>query len=232
VLLNTHAAESPTEMKIVEQKYGLRPPRHLDALGLLTGRTVLAHCVLLNHDEIGLLAARGTAVAHCPISNLKLGAGIAPVNSMLNRGVKVMIGTDGAQSSNDLNLWPAMRMAALLQKGICNDPTLVPARQVVRMATCGAAEALGLGDKIGALEVGKRADLILLDLRQAHAIPLYDVYLHLVYSAGREDVSTVLINGRKIMHERRMLTIDELETHDRVRALSRQIHSFSRQLSP
>ena len=227
VLLNTHAAESPIEMKIVEQKYGLRPPRHLDAHGLLTGRTVLAHCTLLNQDEIELVATRGTAVAHCPISNLKLGAGIAPVKSMLNSGVKVMIGTDGAQSSNDLNLWPAMRMATLLQKGIHHDPTLVSARQVVRMSTCGAAEALGLADRIGALEVGKRADLILLDLRQPHALPLYDVYLHLVYSAGREDVSTVLINGKKVMHERRMLTIDELETNDRVRALSKQIDAFA-----
>ena len=231
VLLNTHAAESPIEVKTIEQKYGLRPPGHLDAHGLLTARTVLAHGVFLNRDEIDLLATRGTAVAHCPISNLKLGAGIAPVNGMLNRGVKVMVGTDGAQSSNDLNLWPVMRMTALLQKGIHNDPTLVPARQVVNMATRGAAEALGLADQIGTLEAGKRADLILLDLGQTHSLPLYDVYLHLLYAAGREDVSTVIINGKKVMHERQMLTIDERETNDRARALSRQIQAYAQTLS-
>lgn len=227
VLINTHASESPVEMQIVQAKYGATPPRHLDALGCLTNRTVLAHGTLLKPDDIELVAERGAAVAHCPISNLKLGAGIAPVNRMLRRGVHVMVGTDGAQSSNDLNLWTVMRMATLLQKGINNDPTLVPPREVVRMATRGAAEALGLGDRIGSLEIGKRADLILLDLRQAHALPLYDVYLHLVYSAGREDVATVIINGRKVMQERHMLTIDELESYDRVSALSKQIHSTS-----
>ena len=231
VLLNTHAAESPVEVQTIEQKYGSRPPEHLDAQGLLTAHTVIAHGVFLNPTEIDLLATRGTAVAHCPISNLKLGAGIAPVKGLLDRGVKVGVGTDGAQSSNDLNLWPVMRMTALLQKGIHNDPTLVPARQVVKMATRGAAEALGLAGQLGSLEAGKRADVILLDLGQTHALPLYDVYLHLVYAAGREDVSTVIINGRKVMHERRMLTIDERETRDRARALSGEIQSFAQTLS-
>lgn len=224
VLMNTHASESKTEVKIIQQNYGTTPPRHLEANGFFTGRTVLAHCVQLDQTDIELLAARPTAAAHCPISNLKIGAGIAPVSKMLSAGMRVVVGTDGAQSSNDLDMWKAMRMSALLQKGINYDATLMPARQVVRMATSGSAEALGLADKIGALEAGKRADVILVELKQPHSQPFYDAYSHLVYSAGREDVTTVLINGRKVMQGRHLLTIDQAETIDRVNALSRRIH--------
>jgi 5-methylthioadenosine/S-adenosylhomocysteine deaminase len=209
VLLSTHASETGAEVTTVRQRYGQSPPHHLDGLGMLTGHTVLAHCVHLAADEIKLLAERQTVVAHCPLSNLKLGSGVAPIPRMRQEGVRTTLGTDGPVSGNDLDMWLAMRLAAILPKGVQQDPTLMPASEVVKMATCDAARALGLGDKVGSLAPGKQADLILIDLDQPHLTPLYDVYSHLVYAVGRADVETVLIQGRIVMQERELTTLDE-----------------------
>jgi 5-methylthioadenosine/S-adenosylhomocysteine deaminase len=192
-------------------------------LGILSPHTVLAHCVHVSQDEIGLFAERGVTVAHCPISNLKLAAGIAPVAPMLRAGVRVALGTDSAQSSNDLNLWNDLRLAPILQKTVQGDPTVMPAPRVVRMATCDAARALGLGDKIGSLEEGKCADIIMLDLGAVHSQPLYDVYAQLLYSLGREDVSTVLIDGRIVMQDRQLVTLDKAEIFSRLLELALEI---------
>lgn len=223
VWFNTHCSETTAEVEIVTKNSGASPPRYLDSLGILSSHTVLAHCIHVPQDEIELFAERGVTVAHCPISNLKLAAGIAPIVPMQRAGVRVALGTDSAQSSNDLNLWNDLRLAPILQKNAQGDPTVMPAKQVIRMATCDAARALGLDDKIGSLEAGKRADIILLDLDAAHAQPLYDVYAQLVYALGREDVSTVLIDGRIVLQDRQLTTLDRAEIFSQLSELAAEI---------
>ncbi len=211
----THLSETEAEVAQVQERTGLRPPAYFDSLGLLGPGSLFAHAVHLNEEEIALLAERGAAVAHCPESNLKLGSGVAPVPDMLQAGVTVGLGTDGAASNNDLDLLGETRTAALLHKGVCQDPTVLPARQALYMATRGSAAALGLGDRIGSLAPGKRADLITLDLSALHLTPRYDVYSHLVYAAGRSDVRDAVIQGRVVMRERELLTLDEREIRAR-----------------
>jgi 5-methylthioadenosine/S-adenosylhomocysteine deaminase len=226
VLLHTHASETAAELASVRERYGAAPPEHFDRLGLLSERTILAHCVHVSDEEIALLAERRAVVAHCPVCNLKLGSGIAPLKKMREAGVRVALGTDGPVSSNDLDLWLAMRFVATLHKGVSHDPTFLDVRDVVRMVTCDAADALGLGDRIGSLEAGKRADLILIDLNSPHLAPLYDVYSHLVYAVGRGDVSTALIDGRPVMLNRQLTTLDQAAILASVRALAPQIQDF------
>lgn len=226
--LSTHVSETRTEVRTVRERYQASPPRHLDRLGLLTERAVLAHCVHLADDEIDLVARRGAAIAHCPVSNLKLGSGIMPLPKMRRAGARLALGTDGPVSSNDLDLWIAMRFAATLHRGVHEDPTVTSAREVVRMVTCDAARALGLGDRIGSLEVGKLADVIVIDLDVPHLVPLYDVYAHLVYTVGRQDVTTTIIHGRIVMQDRRLLTIDEEAAVAATRELAQAIWAGSR----
>ncbi len=219
----THASETTSEVATVLERYGRRPVDHLDSLGLLGPKTVLAHGVHLQDEEIRRLAESGASVVHCPQSNLKTGAGIARVADLLQAGVNVALGTDGAASNNDLDLWGEMYFAALLQKGVRQDPTVVPARQALHMATMGGARALALQDRIGSLEPGKRADIILVDLDRPHLTPLYDVYSHLVYAVRAGDVRTVLIHGRPVMRDRVLLTINEEEALTLARRVGRSI---------
>jgi 5-methylthioadenosine/S-adenosylhomocysteine deaminase len=219
----THASESKGELEIVQKRYGKTAIEHLDALGLLTPHTLLAHCVHLRDDEIALLAERHTKVAHCPESNLKLGSGIARVPDMLRAGVTVGLGTDGAASNNDLNMWGEMRTAALIQKGISFNPTSLPASQAFRMATIEGAKALGLDHLIGSLEVGKRADIAIVDFQRTHLIPFYDYYSHLVYAVDRSDVRDVIINGQVVMRDRELTTIDDIAVLDQAREIREKI---------
>jgi 5-methylthioadenosine/S-adenosylhomocysteine deaminase len=193
---------------------------------MLDSRMILAHCVHLTDEEIDLLAERRTLVAHCPGSNLKLACGVARVTQLQRAGARVALGTDGPVSSNDLNLWYVMRLAAMLAKGIGKDAALLPAREVVYMATLGAAEGLGLQDRIGSLEAGKEADIILVDLQRPHSAPMYDVYPHLVYSACPADVSTVLIQGKVVMRQGRLITLDEAGALGEMQALAGEIARF------
>jgi len=204
----THASETRQEVEESLAQHGMTPVKYLDAIGLLNSKTLLAHCVYLDDDEISLLAHRGTSTVHCPSSNLKLGSGIARVSDLLKAGVNVAIGTDGAASNNDLNMWEEMRLAALLQKGVHLDPTVLPANQVLKMATIGGARALNLGDEIGSLEPGKRADLILVDLNSLNLTPMYDVVSHLVYAANAHDVCMTMIDGKIVYRNRELMTID------------------------
>jgi 5-methylthioadenosine/S-adenosylhomocysteine deaminase len=229
VWFNTHCSETTTEVQTVTQNTGASPPRYLDSLGILSDHTVLAHCIHLPQDEIDLFAARGVTVAHCPVSNLKLAAGIAPIVPMQRAGVHVTLGTDSAQSSNDLHLWNDLRLAPILQKNTYGDPTLMPAPAVVKMVTCDAARHLGLGDQVGSLERGKRADIILLDLNMAHAQPLYDIYAQIVYALGRDNVCTVLINGKIVLRDRVLQTMNENEMMGSVRELSEKISAEATQ---
>jgi len=222
-LFHTHASETVNEANMVRSQYGLTPVQHLNQLGLLGSRTLLAHAVHISEEEIEILASTGTSVSHNPQSNFKLASGVAPVTRLIEKGVRVSLGTDGACSGNDLDLWKAMRMAAMMQKICHNDPTVAGARQMVRMATIEGAHALGLGAITGSLEVGKRADMIVIDLNQAHLVPLYDPYAQLVYAVGRGDVCSVLINGRKVMDDYHLLSVDEKEILMAVRAFSDQV---------
>ncbi|MFJ3802187.1 amidohydrolase [Streptomyces sp. NPDC090088] len=207
-LVHIHAAENGTEVATVEVKYGKRPVELLDALGLLGPDVLLAHAVDLTGPEIAAIARTGTAVAHCPVSNLKLGCGIAPVPRLLGAGVTVGLGTDGAVSSNSLDVLGAVRQAALVHKA-GGDPTAVGAEQAVRMATIEGARALGLGDQLGSLEVGKRADLIVVDLDAPHLRPLHDPWSTLAYAAHSADVRDTVVDGRVLMRGRELLTLDE-----------------------
>lgn len=226
VFFITHASETETEVRNSIQQFGVTPVKHLDRLGLLGERTLLAHCVHLDEDEFELLQNRGTVVAHCPVSNIKIASGIADVGRMLEHGVKVTLGTDGPVSGNDLNPWLTIRLATMLQKVSHNNPALLPAEKVMRMATIDAARALGLGDKLGSLEVGKQADLVLIKTNQLHSTPYYDPYAALVYSIGREDVDTVLINGQIVLERGRFVNLDEATLIARTADLGLQIGQF------
>nr|WP_203615502.1 amidohydrolase [Streptomyces sp. SID13726] len=207
-LLHIHAAENATEVATVETRYGKRPVQLLDSLGLLGPDLLLAHAVDLTGPEIAALARTGTSVAHCPVSNLKLGCGIAPVPRLLSAGVTVGLGTDGAVSSNSLDVLGAVRQAALVHKA-GGDPTAVGAETAVRMATIEGARALGLAEHLGSLEAGKRADLIVLDLDAPHLRPLHDPWSTLAYAAHSADVRDTVVDGRVLMRDRELRTLDE-----------------------
>ncbi|WP_372349147.1 amidohydrolase [Streptomyces sp. KL116D] len=207
-LIHIHAAENAAEVATVEARHGKRPVELLDSLGLLGPDVLLAHAVDLTGGEIVALARTGTSVAHCPVSNLKLGCGIAPVPRLLSAGVTVGLGTDGAVSSNTLDLLGAVRQAALVHKA-GGDPTAVGAEQAVRMATVEGARALGLGAELGSLEPGKRADLIVLDLDRPHLTPRHDPWSMLAYAAQASDVRDTVVDGRVLMRDRTLTTLDE-----------------------
>jgi 5-methylthioadenosine/S-adenosylhomocysteine deaminase len=210
VIVHTHASENKNECALVKQDTGLDNLLYLDSLGLSGPHVVLAHCVHLESAELDTLANRGTNVAHCPSSNLKLGSGIAPITAMLERGISVSLGADGAACNNRLDMFTEMRSMALMQK-VLHGPEAVPAGQALRIATMGGAKALGLAKKIGSLESGKRADVIVVNLNSLHSTPhARDLVSALVYSAQTSDVKTVIIDGRLVMKDRELLTIDEL----------------------
>lgn len=218
-LFCTHAAETRAEVADIEQRYGRSVIRHLDHLGLLDARTVLAHCVWLDDEEIEILARRGATVSHNPMSNLKLASGFARVADMLAAGVRVTLGTDGAISGNDLDMWMALRMAATLPKATTLRADAVTTAQALRMITRDAAEALGAGDRLGSLEVGKEADMILLATDRAHAVPMFDPMTHVVYSAAKSDVRHVFVAGEEVVRDGVLVKVDLADTLAEVRAL-------------
>ncbi|MCA1633199.1 MAG: 5'-deoxyadenosine deaminase [Acidobacteria bacterium] len=213
VLIHTHASENRTEIELVERQTGLRNIEYLDSVGIKGPHVLLAHCVHVNASEMDSLALTGTHVAHCPSSNLKLGSGIPPVAEMLERGVSVSLGADGAACNNRLDMFTEMRTAALLQK-VARGTTALPAERVLRMATLGGARALGLEDEIGSLETGKRADVTILDLNRLHLTPQPDVISTVVYAAEAGDVRTVLADGQILLREGKLTTIEEQATID------------------
>jgi 5-methylthioadenosine/S-adenosylhomocysteine deaminase len=207
-IIHTHASENKSECGIVERETGQRNVAYLDSLGISGSHVVLAHCIHLDDDELDTLARTKTNVAHCPSSNLKLGSGVARVSEMLDHGISVSLGADGAPCNNRLDMFTEMRTAALLQK-VMHGPEALPAERALRMATIDGARALGLGDEVGSLEVGKRADVIIVDLRALHLNPINDVASALVYSAGSSDVTTTIIDGRVLMRDGELLTLNE-----------------------
>jgi 5-methylthioadenosine/S-adenosylhomocysteine deaminase len=209
VIVHTHASENKNECALVETETGLRNVAYLDSLGLSGRQVVLAHCVHLDAAEFEILARTQTNVAHCPSSNLKLGSGIAEVTRMLNEGISVSLGADGGACNNRLDMFTEMRSMALLQKAI-HGPEAIPAKQALRIATIEGARALGLEQEIGTLEIGKRADVIAVNLNSLHAAPYAnDPISALVYSALTSDVQTVIIDGQLLMRHRDLVTLDE-----------------------
>lgn len=206
--VNIHVAETQTEVEFVRSTYDSTCIRKLDELGLFNGPAIAAHVVWPEEDEIPILQNHNVGAVHNPTSNAKLASGIAPIVELLNGGVSVGLGTDGAASNNDLDMWEEMRLATFLQKIRQMNPKALPAYTVLRMATKGSADAIGLGDQIGSLEIGKRADLIQVDLRDVHHKPLFDIYSHLVYVTDEQDVATVVIDGETVVKDRQMMTID------------------------
>jgi len=208
VLVHTHAAENRDEVRLVQKRTGATNLVYLDRVHLLNARLCVAHCIWIDGDEMELLANSGAAVLHCPSANLKLASGIARVPEMRRRGILVTLGADGAACNNNLDMFREMRLAALLQKPRLG-AEVMQAKEVVEMATILGARALKLENEIGSLEVGKRADLILLDLDGVHTLPEGNVYAQIVYAASASDVRTVVIDGEVVMRDRQLLTLDE-----------------------
>lgn len=227
MLIHCHIHETADEVAGSLKEHGVRPLARLDKLGVLNERLIAAHMVHLNDDEIALTAARGVAVAHNPSSNMKLASGFAPVQKLLDAGVSVGIGTDGAASNNKLDMFADMRLAALIAKGHTGDPTAVKAYDALKMATSHGARALHMADKIGSLHVGKRADMIAVDLSAAETQPVFDPISHLVYAAGREQVSHVWVNGQLLLEDRRLTRIDINEIREKAAWWQKNILSAS-----
>jgi 5-methylthioadenosine/S-adenosylhomocysteine deaminase len=220
VKVHTHASENLDEIALVEAERGMRNVIYLDHIGLARPNLILAHSIWLNDEEKRIIRDRGVKVTHCPGSNMKLASGVAQIPELLREGIKVGIGADGAPCNNNLDMFQEMRLTAFIQK-IQHGPTVMDARTVLRMATMGGAEVLGMENEIGSIEVGKLADLQLLDLEDFHAYPSYDadLFSRVVYAATRGDVDTVIIDGEIVMQGKIVRTIDRkrvLNESDRV----------------
>ena len=219
-----HAAEDPSEDAAARELTGMGVVEALGSIGALRPGTVLAHSVYLSDEDIARIAASGAGIAHNPQSNMKLGvARAAPVAAALAAGIPVGLGTDGPASNNDLDMFDEMDAAAKVQKFMLGDPAALPAETVFRMATAGGARVLNLHGEIGSLEPGKRADVVLVDVRRPGLTPLYRVYSHLVYAARGSDVTTVIVNGRVVVRDREIVTVDEEEVMERARGFGERV---------
>jgi 5-methylthioadenosine/S-adenosylhomocysteine deaminase len=225
----THVAETRKEVEDITRDHGARPVEYLARIGFLSPRTVAAHTVHINEGEINLLKQNGVGSVHNPQSNMKLASGVAPVPQMLRAGVALGLGTDGAASNNDLDMWEEMDTAAKLHKLSSNDPKVVTAEEALALATVGGARALHMESEIGSLEEGKRADLVVVDLDALHQTPRYNIYSQLVYATKASDVRTVVIEGRVVMRDRRLLTLDEPLIKQKARAIRERV---TRSLAP
>ena len=205
----THISETKREVEDSVKAKGASPVAYLDRIGFLNERVIAAHMVWPQGSDLAILKRRGVGVVHNPQSNMKLAAGVAPVPKMLAENLLVGLGTDGAASNNDLNMWEEMDTVAKLHKVFTGDPKVISAQQAFELATIRGAQALHLEKEIGSLETGKRADLLVVDRDTLNQIPLYNVYSDLVYATKAADVETVIINGRVVMRDRRLLTLNE-----------------------
>ena len=221
--IHVHAAETVGEMKLVANRHGGRTPIQVLADTKLLRRSVLAHGVHLSDDDIALIASNSATVVHCPASNFKLASGVARILDLQRAGVNIALGTDGPASGNDLDLWIAIRLAGYMQKTVAKDPSVLPAVDLVRMATINGAKALQLDHIIGSLEVGKRADLIVLDADSPSLTPSFEPHTTIATCVTRADVRHVLVDGQIVVRDRECLTIDRKSAISKVRALGKQV---------
>jgi len=221
--IHIHLHETMAEVELAINSTGMRPLKRLEELGLISPNLVAVHMTQLNDDEIKLLAEAGSHVVHCPESNLKLASGYCPVQKLLDAGVNVALGTDGAASNNDQNMIGEMHTAALIGKCIANDASSLSASQTLRMATINGAKALGLDSQTGSLEVGKYADMVAIDFNSLELSPVYNPVSHLVYSCGREQVTDVWVAGKHLLKERALTTLDEHKIISKVQAWNDKI---------
>jgi 5-methylthioadenosine/S-adenosylhomocysteine deaminase len=228
VPLGIHLLENKSEKEQLLQKYGQPAVSFLKEIDYLNERLIAFHCVSLSDQDIKLFADHGCKISHNPASNMKLASGVAPVPDMLKAGITVGLGTDGCASNNNLDMIKEMSTAAKLHKVARLDPTVMNAQTVVRMATIEGASALGMDKITGSLEVGKKADIIIIGLNESHLTPLYNEYSHLVYAMSGADVDTVLINGKIVMENRKLLTINETEVMQKVREIAVNIKNSLR----
>jgi cytosine/adenosine deaminase-related metal-dependent hydrolase len=225
-----HLAETQAELDQIQREFGMSPVQYLDAVGLLSDRLLAAHCIFVSDADIALLRQRRVGISHNIVSNVKAGRSVAPVARMLEAGLEVGLGTDGAMSGNTLDVMGLLGFTAKLHKLAAQDRRAMPAARVVEMATIGGARALNLQDRIGSLEPGKLADLIVVDTRSVNMVPLYDVYSALVYAANPRDVHTVIVNGRVVVRQGRVLTVDVERVKRDVLDLKEQIAKKASQL--
>ena len=221
--MQIHLSETRWEVEKLLEEKGRTPVAYLADLGVLSERTVAAHCVHVSAEDIELLAEFEVGVSHNPVSNLKLASGVSPVTALADAGIKLGMGTDGAASNNTLDLLRDTQLAALLHKGVSNDPTALPARFMVEMATIGGARVLGLDNEIGTLAEGKAADVVCLAIDRPHSTPVFDPYSHLVFSARSSDVRHVLVNGRLLVGNGKFNTIDEERLLAQAHEVAREI---------
>lgn len=211
LIWHIHVAETSDEEEKIRKAFNVEPKggvmRYLDSLGILDEHVIAAHCVALTEEDIAVMKHRRVKVSHNPISNLKLASGVSPVPKMLEEGVIVSLGTDSPCSNNTADMFEVMKTAAILHKGVNKNPTVTAASQVLDMATLGGAKALCWDSEIGSIEVGKKADLVIINFAKPHLCPIYNEVSHLVYAAKSADVETVLINGRMVMENRRLTTL-------------------------
>ena len=222
-LLQIHLSETQSEVEESLTRHGKRPTARLDTLGILGPSCLAVHCVWLDEDEVAVLARQKTAVAHCPASNMKLGSGVAPMDLFRRAGLRLGLGTDGCASNNTLDMFREMTTAAKLHKVHRRDPTAAEAAHVLYMATAGGAEALGLGEQIGSIETGKRADLIVVDTARPHLTPMYSPVSHAVYAMAGADVRHVMVDGRLVVRDREVLSLDLERIMADIRQYARRI---------
>ncbi len=208
VIVHSHASENKDEVRLVRERFGMGNIEVFDHFGLAEGRLCLAHCIWTDENERRIMRDKDIKVLHCPSANLKLGSGIAPVPDYLKRGINVSLGADGAPCNNNLNIFTEMRLAGLIQKYL-HGPQAMPAQTVFKLATISGARALGLEQEVGSIEPGKKADLVFIKRNQVHSIPDENIYAKLIYATQAEDVRHVMIDGRWVMRDRTLVTIDE-----------------------
>jgi len=223
-----HLAETADEVKTSQEKYKLSPTAFLESLGFWGPRTIAAHGVHLTPEDIAVLARRHVGVSHNPESNMKLASGTAPVEALRKAGVTVGLGTDGAASNNDLDMFEAMRQAAFLHKLVSGDPRAIPAPVALEMATIEGARVLGLEKTLGSLEPGKRADLLVVSMASARQTPMFDPVSHLVYVTRGDDVRTTIVNGRVLMRDRKVLTLESRQVLADARAMADKVRAAVR----
>jgi len=223
ILFQIHVSETKQELNQIQSEHRMTPIEYLDSIGILDANTLLAHCIWIDEHDIEIIAKQNAKISHNPESNMKLAAGIAPVPRCLKAGITVGLGTDGCASNNDLDLFQEMDTAAKLHKVVSHDPTVMDAKSVIIMATIAGAKAIGLGNETGSIEVGKQADLIIIDTDKPHLTPMYNPVSHIVYAAQGSDVRDVLVAGEFLVRNRKLLTLDINNILERVTEISKLI---------